>query len=80
MAINMLAASVPASALASIEADPSVVQIAPIETHSAQLNISVPSLGAPSFWSAGYTGSGHLLPYWIRGDDQPSCIRWEANR
>jgi len=60
-------ASVPASALASIEADPSVVQIAPIETHSAQLNISVPNLGAPSFWSAGYTGSGNLLPYWIRG-------------
>jgi len=60
-AINMLAADVPALALGALEADSSVVEIAPIETHSAQLAVSVPSLGAPAFWSAGYAGASESV-------------------
>jgi uncharacterized protein (TIGR03437 family) len=60
-AINMLAADVPALALGSLAADSSVVEVAPIETHSAQLAVSVPSLGAPAFWSAGYAGASESV-------------------
>ena len=60
-AINMLAADVPALALGALAADSSVVEIAPIETHSAQLAVSAPSLGAPAFWSAGYAGASESV-------------------
>lgn len=49
-AINMLAAEVPATALDTLATDPSVLEISLVETQTAQLNISVPSLGAPWFW------------------------------
>lgn len=60
-AINMLAADVPAVALEVLEAEPLVLEVAPIETHSIQLAVSVQSLGAPVFWNTGYTGSGQSV-------------------
>jgi uncharacterized protein (TIGR03437 family) len=60
-AVNMLAAEVPGSALAALEAEPSILEVAPIEKHSTQLAVSVPALGAASFWNAGYTGAGQSV-------------------
>jgi len=60
-AINMLAADVPASAIATLSADPLVREISLVERDSAQLNVSVPALGATSFWTYGYTGAGQSV-------------------
>ena len=60
-AINMLAAEVPAVAIDALAAHPSVAEISLVEKQSAQLATSVPSLGAPVFWSAGYTGGGESV-------------------
>lgn len=60
-AINMLAAEVPASAIETLAAEPAVAEINLVEQRSPQLHVSVPSLGAPTFWSAGYTGSGESV-------------------
>ena len=59
--INMLAAEIPASAIAALEADPAIAQVFPAEKQSAQLATSVPDLGAPAFWNAGYTGQGEAV-------------------
>jgi hypothetical protein len=59
-AINMLAAEVPA-ADDTLAAHPAVAEISLIEKQSAQLDVSVPSLGAPVFWAAGYTGAGESV-------------------
>ncbi len=59
-AINMLAAEVPA-AVDTLAAHPAVAEIRLIEKQSAQLDVSVPSLGAPVFWAAGYTGAGESV-------------------
>jgi len=60
-AINMLAAEVPAAAVDTLAAHPAVAEISLIEKQSAQLDVSVPSLGAPVFWAAGYTGAGESV-------------------
>ena len=60
-AINMLAAEIPATALETLEGEPLVLEVAPVETQSVQLAWSVPVLGAPVFWSAGYTGAGESV-------------------
>lgn len=60
-AINMLAAEVPAAAIDTLAAHPSVAEISLVEKQSAQLATSVPTLGAPVFWSAGYTGTGESV-------------------
>jgi len=60
-AINMLAAEVPAAAVDTLAAHPAVAEISLIEKQSAQLAVSVPSLGAPVFWAAGYTGAGESV-------------------
>ena len=59
--INMLSAEIPASAIALLEADPSVAEVFPVEVQRAQLATSVPALGAPTFWTAGYTGQGQSV-------------------
>ncbi len=59
--INMLAAEIPASAIAPLEADPSVAEVFPVEVRYAELATSVPALGAPTFWTAGYTGQGQSV-------------------
>jgi len=60
-AINMLAAEVPASAIDTLASHPLVAEIGLIEKQFAQLKYSVPALGAPVFWSAGYTGVGESV-------------------
>ncbi len=59
--INMLTAEVPAVALAALEADPSIARVFPVEVQYPQLATSVPALGAPAFWTAGYTGQGQSV-------------------
>ncbi len=59
--INMLAAEIPAAAIAQLEADPSVAEVFPVEVRYAELATSVPALGAPTFWTAGYTGQGQSV-------------------
>jgi uncharacterized protein (TIGR03437 family) len=58
LGINMLTAEIPASAIAALEADPVIAQVFPVEKQYPQLVNSVPALGAPAFWNAGYTGQG----------------------
>jgi subtilisin family serine protease len=59
--INMLAVDVPASAISALEADPDVVEVAPIEQHRIDLGFSVPGFGAQAFWNAGFTGGGQSV-------------------
>ena len=59
--INMLAAEIPVSAIAALEADPFVAEVFPVEVQYAQLATSVPALGAPTFWTVGYTGQGQSV-------------------
>jgi subtilisin family serine protease len=59
--INMLAAELPAGAIPLLSADPAVLEIGLVETNSAQLEKSVPALGATVFWSAGYRGEGEAV-------------------
>jgi subtilisin family serine protease len=59
--INMLAAELPATAISALSADPAVLEIGLVETHSAQLATSVPALGATAFWTAGYRGNGEAV-------------------
>ncbi len=59
--INMLTAEIPASALGALEADGDIAQVFAVERYSAQIANSVPDLGAPAFWSAGYTGQGESV-------------------
>jgi subtilisin family serine protease len=59
--INMLAAEIPAAAIAALEADPSIAEVFPVEVQHADLATSVPALGAPAFWTAGYTGQGQSV-------------------
>lgn len=60
-AINMLSAEVPAASIDALATHPSVAAVSLVEQHSAKLAVSVPSLGAPILWSAGYTGTGESV-------------------
>jgi len=59
--VNIITAEIPASAIAALEADPSIAEVFPAEMQYAQLATSVPALGAPAFWAAGYTGQGQSV-------------------
>ncbi len=61
LGINMLAAELPASALAALEADPAVAHVFAVEKDAPQLATSVPALGAPAFWNAGFAGQGESV-------------------
>lgn len=60
-AINMLAADLPAGAIATLSADPAVLEINLVEAHFANLATSAPALGATAFWAAGYLGGGEAV-------------------
>lgn len=59
--VNMLSASVPVEALRLLAADPRVAEIGPVERHHILLDTSVPELGAPTFWTNGFTGQGRAV-------------------
>ncbi len=61
LGINMLAAEIPASAIATLDADPEVARVSAVTKLYPQLATSVPYLGAPAFWNAGYTGQGESV-------------------
>jgi subtilisin family serine protease len=58
---NVVAATIPAAALSVLESDPAIAEILPIEALTAQLSTSVSALGAPAFWSRGWTGDGEAV-------------------
>jgi hypothetical protein len=66
-AINMLAADLPTDAIQALSANPLVSEISLVETHSAQLDVSVPVLGAPSLWQYNYTGAGQSVAVFDTG-------------
>jgi uncharacterized protein (TIGR03437 family) len=59
--INMVRADIPDSAISVLEADPRIAEVALVETEKVQLDVSVPRLGAPSLWSAGFAGAGESV-------------------
>jgi subtilisin family serine protease/sugar lactone lactonase YvrE len=61
LGVNMLAAEIPASAIDALEADPEIARVFSVEKLHLQLANSVPALGAPAFWNAGYTGQGESV-------------------
>ncbi len=69
--VNMLSATIPAALLDTLEADPEVAAVFPVERQEPNLDISVPSLGAPAFWATGNSGAGQqvaILDSGIRTD------------
>ena len=59
--INMLAVEIPSSALPLLESDPRIAEVSRVERQHAQIATSVPELGAPTFWTNGYTGQGESV-------------------
>lgn len=59
--LNMLRAEIPTAAFPLLEADPRIAEIGLIKEHAAQINISVPALGADFFWDAGFLGQGETV-------------------
>ncbi|MCS6907353.1 MAG: S8 family serine peptidase [Anaerolineales bacterium] len=55
---NALAVRIPAERLTELRALEAVAEIYEDEALEPLLNVSVPTLGAPAFWNAGYTGQG----------------------
>ncbi len=71
LGINMLSAEIPATAIPALASDPAIAEVFPVEQLRSQLATSVPALGAPAFWAAGYTGQGEsvgLLDTGVRAD------------
>jgi subtilisin family serine protease len=58
---NMFAAEVPSSMIAQLQAHPLIDWVFLAEPLKAQLNVSVPSLGAASFWNHSFTGTGQSV-------------------
>lgn len=59
--LNMIAAVIPAGALSLLEADSRVQEVALDDVKRADLSVSVAVLGAPTFWSNGFTGTGESV-------------------
>lgn len=60
-AVNVMTAEIPAGLLDTVAAHPAIAEILPAITLRTQLATSVPGLGAPAFWNAGFTGSGQAV-------------------
>ncbi len=60
-AVNMMTAEVRADRLEALAAHPAIAEILPAQTLRTQLASSVPGLGAPAFWSAGWNGTGQSV-------------------
>ena len=59
--LNMLSAQIPSESLPALEADDRIGEIALVGEQTAELEVSVPSLGAPAFWDAGIFGEGETV-------------------
>ncbi|HYS71419.1 MAG TPA: S8 family serine peptidase, partial [Thermoplasmata archaeon] len=59
--LNLIVASLPPDTVETIRADPLVAWVTPEGHMDVTLDVSVPSIGAPTFWSNGFTG----VPYKI---------------
>ncbi len=60
-AVNVIAAVLPPAALAALESDDAIAEIAEEGGGQAALNVSVPSLGAPTLWNTGHRGEGESV-------------------
>ena len=59
--INMLRAELTQAAVAALRQHPDVAAVFPARSHKSHLDTSVPSIGAPAFWAAGWTGAGETV-------------------
>ncbi len=57
--LNAVTAAIPPQARAAIEARPEVAEVVDDQLMTGHLNVSVPSIGAGSWWSAGYDGGAY---------------------
>ena len=60
-AVNMLTAEIPRTALVGLDNDPEIDYVFLSKTRHADLQNSVPLLGAPAFWNIGFTGVGQSV-------------------
>lgn len=60
---NMLSAEIPSFAVSMLESDPRISGISLVTEQRLELERSVPALGAPSFWNAGFTGAGESVGF-----------------
>lgn len=58
---NLVTAEVPAALLDTLRAMPNVLGVSPAPRLRPQLSQSVPALGAPAFWTNGFTGAGESV-------------------
>jgi len=59
--VNMVTAEVPVWAIQDLENSPDVAKVFLSKTRQAHLDTSVPALGAPTFWNAGFAGAGQII-------------------
>ncbi|MGH9719739.1 MAG: S8 family serine peptidase [Bryobacteraceae bacterium] len=59
--VNMLVAEIAPDAVAAMESDPEIAEVFPVENFRALLNVSTATLGAPAYWSRGFTGAGQSV-------------------
>jgi subtilisin family serine protease len=59
--LNMLTAEIPNWAIQDLENSPDVARVYLAKTRQAHIETSVPALGAPTFWNAGFTGTGQTI-------------------
>jgi serine protease AprX len=59
--VNMLGVLIPKTALQAIATNDEVARVALASDLRPHLNIAVPALGAPAFWTAGFTGTGRSV-------------------
>lgn len=59
--VNLMTAWIPSSALADLEQDPNIAEIALSRLYKTQLETSVPSIGVAALWNAGFTGGSQTV-------------------
>ncbi|BDC50674.1 hypothetical protein F183_A29900 [Bryobacterales bacterium F-183] len=59
--VNLMTAWVPSAAIAELEQDPNIAEIALSRLYKTQLDTSVPAMGTSSLWSAGFTGGSQTV-------------------
>lgn len=59
--LNLLGVWLPDSAVATLLASPLIASVEPDATMDVQLDVSVPSISASSFWTGGFTGGPYKI-------------------
>lgn len=82
--VNALHARLPADRLALLRADPLVAEVMEDARRRPMLDVSVPELGARSYWDAGIRGEGQRVAVLDSGVDRGhpalATVNWAVNR